>query len=258
LVVHQDGVLEGSTGDAGWDGELVRLALDLLASGTCRTEEVGGLQFFLEAFSPAPRLVIAGAAQIAVPLVSLARALGYNTVVVDPRAAFATAERFPDAGQVLVQWPDEAANPIGLGPSDAVVVLSHDDKLDEPAIVAALTRGCRYVGAIGSRKRVAARRERLLARGIPAADLDRLRSPIGLDLGGKGASDIALAIMAEVVAARFGGTGLALRDKARARVGAGSDAGRGAGRAAGEGTSPAELAGLPAEGIAADASGVVS
>ena len=219
LVVWDDGRLEGSLPKGEWHAELVRLALESLARGTSRTVDLGGRSFFVEAFPPQPRLVILGAAQIAIPLVSIARALGYTTVVADARAAFATRERFPDVDRLIVGWPEEVAEEIGMGPSDAVVVLSHDVKIDEPAILAALARGCRYVGAIGSRKRQVTRRERLVAAGVRPEDLDRLRSPIGLDLGGRAPEETALAVMAEIVAARYGGTGQILRDKARAQNG---------------------------------------
>jgi xanthine dehydrogenase accessory factor len=148
------------------------------------------------------------------PLDTIARALGYRTVVIDGRATFATRERFPDADELLVGWPDELADTIGLGPRDAVVVLTHDVKFDEPAIVTALARGCRYVGAVGSRTTQAARRARLLEAGVRAEDLDRLRGPVGLDLGGREPAETALAIMAEVIAARFGGTGVPLKVRA--------------------------------------------
>jgi xanthine dehydrogenase accessory factor len=222
LVVWEDGRLEGSLADPDWNAELVRLSLESLAMGTSRTVVLGGRAVFIEAFPPQPRLVIIGAAQIAIPLVSIARALGFETIVADVRPAFATRERFPDADRLIVAWPEDVADSIGLGPSDAVVVLSHDVKMDEPAIVTALARGCRYVGAIGSRKRQVTRRERLLAEGARSEDLDRLRSPIGLDLGGRSPEETALAIMAEIVAARYGGTGQVLRDKARAEAGRGS------------------------------------
>jgi len=219
LVVWDDGRLDGSLPNPEWHAELVRLALESLARGTSRTVELGGRSLFVEVFPPQPRLVILGAAQIAIPLVSIARALGYSTIVADARATFAARERFPDVDRLIVGWPDEVAEAIDMGPSDAVVVLSHDVKIDEPAIVAALARGCRYVGAIGSRRRQITRRDRLLAAGVSPDDLDRLRSPIGLDLGGRAPEETALAIMAEIVAARYGGTGQILRDKARAQNG---------------------------------------
>ena len=116
----------------------------------------------------------------------------------------------------MVGWPDEVAEEIGLGPTDAVAVLTHDVKFDEPAIIEGLRRGCRYVGAVGSRKTQADRRARLRAAGVTDAELARLRGPIGLDLGGRAPAETALAIMAEVVAERYGGSGAPLRSLAPA------------------------------------------
>ena len=219
LVAWEDGRLDGTLGDPSLDAVLVRLTLESLASGTSRTVELAGRSLFIEAFPTRPRLIVVGAGQVAIPLVSIARTLGYETIVVDGRPAFATEERFPDVDRLVVGWLDEVADAIGLGPSDAVVVLSHDVKFDEPAIVTALARGCRYVGAIGARKRLADRRERMVAAGARREDLDRLRSPVGLDLGGRAPAEIALAIMAEIVAMRYLGTGLPLCEKARAKSG---------------------------------------
>jgi xanthine dehydrogenase accessory factor len=185
--------------------EEVRRRLAEGTSGTVATAD--GRQWFVEAFAARPRLVIVGAVQVAMPLVHFARELGYETVVVDGRAAFATPERFPDADRLVVGWPDEVADEIGLGPADAVAVLTHDVKFDEPAIVAALERDCRYVGAVGSRKTQADRRARLLAAGVSEARLAHLRGPIGLDLGGREPAETALAIMAEIVAQRHGASG---------------------------------------------------
>ena len=160
--------------------------------------------------------MIVGAVQVAITLNHLAHELGYETVVVDGRAAFATPARFPDVDRLVVGWPDEVADEIGLGPSDAVAVLTHDVKFDEPAIVEALRRRCRYVGAVGSRKTQADRRARLLDAGVTEEQLANLRGPIGLDLGGRSPAETALAIMAEVVAARHGAAGGPMRDRARA------------------------------------------
>jgi xanthine dehydrogenase accessory factor len=183
-----------------------------LATGRSGLVEADGRGWFVEAFPLPPRLVVVGATEITRHLVGLARSLGYTTVVVDARPAFATAERVPGADRLLVAWPDEAFDDIGLGANDAVAVLSHDPKFDEPAIVEAVRRGARYVGAVGSRKSQAARRERLLGAGLTPADLEQVRGPIGLDLGGREPAETALAIMAEVVAARRGGSGRPLRD----------------------------------------------
>jgi xanthine dehydrogenase accessory factor len=219
LVVAEDGRLNGTTGDPDLDAELIRAAGDALARGTSLTVAVGDRQWFVEAFPLRPRLVVVGAVQVAIPLVRMAREVGFETVVVDGRAAFATAERFPDVDRLVVGWPDEIADQIGLGPSDSVAVLSHDVKFDEPAIVEALRRGCRYVGAVGSRKTQADRRSRLLAAGISRSELARLHGPIGLDLGGRTPPETALAILAEIVAARHGGTGTPMHEHAMSATG---------------------------------------
>ncbi|HYN69358.1 MAG TPA: XdhC family protein [Candidatus Eisenbacteria bacterium] len=207
LMIRDDGSLEGTLGDPALDTDLVAAAREALNRGSSRTVELGGRAYFIEAFPVRPRLVIVGAVEVARSLDALARGLGYGTVVVDGRAAFATRERFPDADRLIVGWLDSVADEIRLGPNDAVAVLSHDEKFDEPAIVEALRRGCRYVGAIGSRKTQVDRRERLSAAGVSEAQIARLRGPIGLDLGGRGAAEIALAILAEIVADRYGGSG---------------------------------------------------
>ncbi len=217
VVVHEDGHLDGSLGDPAADAALTAFALDLIVHGMSRTVEVAGHQVFIESYPARPRLVIVGAVEVARTLVRLARDLGYETVVIDGRAAFATSARFPDADRLIVGWPDEVADEIGLGPADAVAILTHDVKFDEPAIKAALARGCRYVGAVGSRRTQADRRARLLEAGVTAGELDRLRGPVGLDLGGRLPPETALAILAEVVAERRGGSGRPLRDIARER-----------------------------------------
>jgi xanthine dehydrogenase accessory factor len=211
----EDGTTTGSTGSAEADAKIALAARDLLARGGSTIVEAAGRQWFLEGYAEAPRLVIVGAVQVAMPLSRIARELGYATIIVDARAAFATRERFPDVDTLAIGWPDEVAEEIGLGPRDAVAILTHDVKFDEPAIVEALRRGCRYVGAIGSRKTQAARRARLTAAGVEEADLARLRGPIGLDLGGRSPAETALAIMAEIVAERYGGSGMPMRSLAR-------------------------------------------
>jgi xanthine dehydrogenase accessory factor len=212
LLVYADGRLEGSLGDRAADSALVEAGLGALSRGTSTVVELRERQLFIEAFPGRPRLVVVGAVAVAAALVGLARGLGYETVVIDGRPAFATRERFPDADALIVGWPDEVAEDIGLGRADAVAVLSHDPKFDEPAIAEALGRECRYVGAIGSRKTQRARRARLLDRGLSAEQLERLRGPIGLDLGGRAPAETALAIMAEIVAARYGASARPMRD----------------------------------------------
>ena len=217
LTVSDDGRMTGSLGSAELDAELVSAATAALKRGLSRTAEIAGQSLFIEVFPVRPRLVVVGGVEVARSLVRLARELEFETVVVDGRAAFATPERFPDVDRLVVGWPDEVAEEIGLGPNDAVAVLSHDVKFDEPAIVEALRRGCRYVGAVGSRKTQADRRARLLEAGVRETDLARLRGPVGLDLGGRAPAETALAILAEIVAERYGGTGIAMRERAAAQ-----------------------------------------
>jgi xanthine dehydrogenase accessory factor len=214
LIVTQDGQLSGSLGDPQMDAALVASATESLLRGQSRTVELGGRALFIEVFPIRPRLVVVGGVEVARSLVRLAAELGFETVVVDGRPAFATPERFPDVDRLIVGWPDDVAEEIGLGANDAVAVLSHDVKFDEPAIVEALRRGCRYVGAVGSRKTQADRRARLLEAGVSEDDLARLHGPVGLDLGGRSPAETALAILAEIVAERYGGTGTPLFEKA--------------------------------------------
>jgi xanthine dehydrogenase accessory factor len=216
LRVDADGTLHGSLGDPDADVALVEAATDALRRGTSRTVVIGDRQLFVEAFPVRPRLVIVGATEIARSLAGIAGALGYERVVIDARPAFAAAERFPDIERLINDWPDEAFRAIDLGPNDAVAILSHDPKFDEPAIVDAIRSGARYVGAVGSRKTQANRRERLREAGLTDDEIASVRGPIGLDLGGRAPAETALAIMAEIVAIRYGGSGRPMLERAAA------------------------------------------
>ena len=163
----------------------------------------GAWEVFIESFPPPPRILIVGAVHTAIPLHRLAKELGYHVIVVDARAALATPERFPLADQVRVDWPDDAMRDLGLDSATSVVVLTHDPKFDEPALLAALASNARYIGAIGSRGTHQARLDALRAQGVSEANLARIHAPIGLDLGGRTPAEIALAILAEIVAVRY-------------------------------------------------------
>ncbi len=195
------------------DPAVLSAARAALESGRSQVVDIEAGSVFIEAYPPRPRLVVVGATDVARHLVSFARGLGYATIVIDPRTAFASAERFPDVDALIDDWPEDAFAAVDVGPPDAVAVLSHDPKLDEPAIIDAFQRGARYVGAIGSAKSQAARRDRLLAAGLPQQDVDRLKAPIGLDLGGREPAETALAIVAEIVAVLRGGSGVPMRDR---------------------------------------------
>ncbi|MDP1028519.1 XdhC family protein [Sphingomonas sp. KR1UV-12] len=157
-------------------------------------------EVFVNRYDPPRRLLIVGAVQIAQALAGLARELKIDTVVIDPRARFLTEERFP--GTTLDdRWPDEAIAAWRPGPATAVVTLSHDIKIDDPALIAALATDAAYVGALGSRKSHAARRERLAAAGVAPERIDRIDGPVGIDIGAIGPSEIALSIAAAMVGA---------------------------------------------------------
>jgi len=156
-------------------------------------------EIFINVFNPTIRLIIVGAVHIAQPLVPMARALGYEVIIIDPRAAFATEERFGDA-TIAHEWPDEALTKIGLDGRTALIALTHDQKIDDPALISALASDAFYVGALGSRKTHAKRVERLIQAGVPPSDIRRIRAPIGLDIGAQGAAEIAVSIVAEIMA----------------------------------------------------------
>jgi xanthine dehydrogenase accessory factor len=181
------------------DGASLTVATDL-ASGQSSLRPLETGEAFVNRYDPPRRLLIVGAVQIAQALAGLARELGIATVVIDPRARFLTEERFP--GVTLDdRWPDEAIAALRPGPSTAVVTLSHDTKIDDPALIAALGSDTAYVGALGSRRSHAARRERLAAAGLNAAAIDRIDAPVGIDIGAIGPSEIALSIAAAMVGA---------------------------------------------------------
>ena len=204
LLVEADGATSGSLGAPELDDEAARAAGELIWTDT--SERRGDL--FVDVSAPAPRLILFGAVDIAAPLCTLARAAGWRPYVVDPRGRFATAERFPDALEVIVAWPDEAfARLGGIDPATSIVVLTHDPKLDDAALTIALRSPARFIGAMGSRRAQAARRERLLAAGMGEEELERLSAPVGLDLGAIAREETALSILAEVVASRHGRDG---------------------------------------------------
>lgn len=157
------------------------------------------VDFFLHVSHPAPTLIIIGGVHIAIALVSLAKTLGFHTIIIDPRKGFGNAQRFPQADRILTTWPDQAFGELTLTRTTAVAALTHDPKLDDPALMIALKSPAFYIGALGSQNTQEQRRQRLLKAGISAAQLDRIHSPIGLNLGGRKPEEIALAIMAEIV-----------------------------------------------------------
>ena len=168
-----------------------------LRTGKSGMEQTAEGNVFLTVYVPAPRLVITGAVHISQALAPIAKLLGYDVTIVDPRTAFASPERFPDV-KVIAEWPDQALPPLGIDHYTAFVALTHDPKIDDPALTYALNRDCFYVGALGSRKTHARRLERLKAQGLSDAALARIHAPIGLDIGAVSPAEIAVAIMAQI------------------------------------------------------------
>jgi xanthine dehydrogenase accessory factor len=162
-------------------------------------EETPQGKVFLTVHVPANKMVISGAVHISQALAPIARLLGYDVTIVDPRTAFASIERFPDV-KVIAEWPDKALPPLNIDRYTAFVALTHDPKIDDPALMHALSRNCFYIGALGSKKTHARRVERLKAQGLTDADIARIHAPIGLEIGAVTPAEIAVAIMAEITA----------------------------------------------------------
>ena len=221
LLIFSDGGTLGTLGTLGTPGSATldaRVAADareMLWRGEAKTITYtpeahdaalsGASDVFIECFPPAPKLVIVGAGHIAIPLTTFAKTLGYRVIVIDARAVFATPERFPHADEVICEWPDEVLGKrIPLHVATAAAVLTHDPKFDEPTLKVLLNSDVGYIGAIGSRKTSQERSERLRQQGITDEQLARIHAPIGLNIGAVAPEEMALAIMAEIVAARHG------------------------------------------------------
>src|SRR6476660_3994564 len=169
------------------------------SSGKSGMEETPDGKVFLTVHVPPAQLVITGAVHISQALAPIAKLLGYDVTIVDPRTAFASVERFPDV-KVIAEWPDVALPPLGIDHYTAFVALTHDPKIDDPALTHALARDCFYIGALGSRNTHAKRIERLKSAGITDAQLARIHAPIGLAIGAVSPAEIAVAIMGEITA----------------------------------------------------------
>jgi xanthine dehydrogenase accessory factor len=179
------------------DDTLAKVLDGAFRTGESGVHDLPEGEFFIHVYNPRLRIVIIGAVHISQALIPIAKAAGYDIVVIDPRGAFATAERFPDI-KLHTEWPDEVIAKIGLDAQTAVLALTHDPKIDDPALAAALKSKAFYVGALGSKRTQSKRFERLMAAGFDDAQIARIRGPIGLDIGAKGPVEIAVAIMAEI------------------------------------------------------------
>jgi len=208
LLIWPDGTSRGGLENDLVNRQVIQRARELFQ--TLNPERVSidvgdeTVEVFIELFPPPARLVIIGAVHIAIYLVSFAKILNLHTIVIDPRSAFATRERFPNVDELIVQWPDEALNALNINESTFIVTLSHDEKLDTPALEIALNSPARYIGALGSRRTHAKRVAALKASGLTDEQIARIHAPIGLNIGTRGAEEIALSIIAEIIAVDHG------------------------------------------------------
>jgi len=200
LVTDTEGGEQRLVKQKDFAGDPLRAELEKqLRMGKSATIEAGGRKLFLNVYAPTAKMVIIGAVHISQALAPLARSLDYNVTVVDPRTAFASPERFPDV-PLIAEWPDVALLPLNVDRYTAFVALTHDPKIDDPALLHAFERECFYIGALGSRKTHAKRGDRLRAQGASESDIARIHAPIGLPIGAVSPSEIAVAIMAEITA----------------------------------------------------------
>lgn len=212
LLVFPDKTAHGTLGNATLESIVIQDAERAIWTGDANTHtytiegatQQQPFEVFIEGFPPPPSLIIVGAGHIAIPLTTFAKTLNYRVIVIDARAAFATRERFPHADELIVEWPDEVLEKMDLNPSTSVAVLTHDPKFDEPTLKVVLSLRVGYVGAIGSRKTSGERAERLKKQGLTDEQLAQIHGPIGLNIGATAPEEMALAIMAEIVATRHG------------------------------------------------------
>jgi xanthine dehydrogenase accessory factor len=188
------------------------VADELIRAGHSKVVDLNGRRLFADVFGPPPRLFVYGAIDTADALCAAAKAIGWRTIVADARARFATSERLPHADEILVVWPEEALAQVAPDHTTAIIVLTHDDKFDLPLLTGALATDAYYIGAIGSRRNQARRRELLLEAGVDEADLERICGPAGLDIGAHTPAETALSMLAEVMAVRAGRDGGRLKE----------------------------------------------
>lgn len=203
LLMSQDS-FGYAVGDADALDVLMTAALGALQRGKTERIVLEGLDVFVEVVQPRPHLIIIGGAHVAQTLATTAHMLGYRISLIDPRSAFATPQRFPEVSNIYHSYPDKALAEIGLDEHSCVVILSHDPKIDDPAVRAALASPACYIGIMSSRRTHAQRIKRLTAQGIDNAQLERIHTPIGLDIGAVTPPEIAISIMAQIIAVRHG------------------------------------------------------
>ncbi len=214
MLILADGGREGGLNSPELEACVVADAQSLMQAEYSATLTYGDTQVFVQVFSPPPRLIIIGGVHTAIPLAQFAKILGFRVIVIDGRGRFASRERFPDADEIMVEWPDEALRKLDINSSTYVVILTHDPKFDLPALKTLAASNARYVGAMGSRETRRQHLEQLRGQGVSEEFLQSVYGPVGLDLGARTPEELALSIMAEIIAVRYGRSGGHLKDAA--------------------------------------------
>jgi xanthine dehydrogenase accessory factor len=208
LLAWADGSTFGTLGSQALDAaalEAIRLQFITQDSSNVKLDVAGETaEIFIDVFTPPARLIIVGAVHIAIPMVTLAKALGFTTLVIDPRKTFATKERIPNADELIIEWPSDALEGLKIDQGTYVAVVSHDDKLDNPALAVALKSPAKYVGVLGTKRNIPKRLDALRELGVGEEELKKLHAPIGLDIGAVQPEEIALSVLAEILAVRHG------------------------------------------------------
>ncbi|MEI7557009.1 XdhC/CoxI family protein [Candidatus Chlorohelix sp.] len=208
MLVYPDGITDGSLGNATLDAETIKNAVSLMQHTGSKTfpitTDLGDFEVFVDVFPPPPTLLVFGAVHIAIPLVKMAKELGFRVKVIDGREKFLTKERFPEADELIFAWPDEAVEQLKIDSNTYIVILSHDEKFDEPALQSTLPSQARYIGAIGSRTTVAKRVDRLKKLGLTEEQISKIHGPVGIEIGAKEPAEIAVSILAEIIGVKYG------------------------------------------------------
>jgi xanthine dehydrogenase accessory factor len=209
MLVYPDGRTDGTLGLADLDRAAVEKAMTLMRQTGSKTYPVetsdGPFEVFVDVFPPPPTLIIFGAVHIAIPLVKIAKECGFRVKVIDGRQKFLTKERFPEVDELIEAWPDEIVeHNVKIDSNTYIVILTHDEKFDGPALDVTLPSPARYIGAIGSKTTTANRNDRLRKAGIPDDQIARIHGPIGIPIGAREPAEIAVSIMAEIIAVKYG------------------------------------------------------
>jgi xanthine dehydrogenase accessory factor len=207
MLVYPDGSHDGEFQPPELQAQVIADARRLMQQEISTTRTYGDVQVYIEIFAPPPKLIIVGGVHTAIPLSQFAKILGFRVTIVDGRGRFATRERFPNVDEIIVEWPDEALPKLKVDKSTYVVILTHDPKFDLPALKALSTMQPRYIGAMGSRETRRQHMDQLRAEGVPDEFLRTVYGPIGLDLGARTPEEMALSVIAEIIAVRYGHKG---------------------------------------------------